>query len=242
MRRCSRRRAVTVLLVAGTAVVPAPAPAQEPVSPPATVTLQAVNSVYNFGGRPSKFRGTATLADGSPAAGRTLIVEGRPHPYRGRFREDFRGTVPPDGRYAFVVRPRRNRELRVRLESGATSRVLRALTFHRSLSGRLGTPRGGVESVREVSATPPGYRLARLYLYICATRRARTCSYLTRGRGQPRDGRLVASARFRVPRRLRGRPWSVRFSYVPIPGFGASPPVDRRRPPARILNTGQDAP
>ncbi len=38
-------------------------------------------------------------------AGRTLIVEGRPHPYRGRIREDFRGAVPPDGRLGFGASP-----------------------------------------------------------------------------------------------------------------------------------------
>lgn len=231
-------RSAALLAAAAAAVAPAPATAQGPVK----VTLEATNQIYRFGGEPARFRGTATLPDGSPAVGRTLIAEGRPHPYRGRFKEDFRGTVGPDGRYSFFIRPPRNRELRVRVAGGAPSRVLRALTFHRSLRASLGVPRDGVQSVREVSATPPGYRLARLYLYICPPRPANTCTYLTRGRGQPRGGRLVASARFRVPRRLRGRPWSLRFRYVPIPGFGASPAVDRRRPPARVPNTGQDAP
>ncbi len=234
------RRAALAALAVWAVALPAAAQEPPPAPPPVLLTISSVEGDHLWGSDPAFAEGRARFADGQPAPGREVKIEARrdgtsePFSVTGSFVTDSAGT------FRVTFRPRRNLEVRLRPDSGEPTATFRLRAFHRALAKGSGLKRlrDGRERVTEVAAVPPGYRLARAWLYFCRAR-AKRCTYAARGTSRVNGERMRTVARFRVPRRYRNRSWHVIFRYVPQPGWGDGTATERRRPLRTIPNVDQ---
>jgi hypothetical protein len=226
-----------VLVLAASAVAQAPAPPPAPEQLAVTVSNDLTLD-HLWSGQPVVVRGLATLPDGAPAVGRTLIIESRPYPYTAPFTEEARIVVAAGGTFSYTKRPQRNLQLRVRGEAGQPSQITNLRVFHLALSGRIKALGGGRQQASEVSAIPVGYKLARAYLYFCRPK-AKRCQYMSTGKARISGQRMTAKATFRPVARYADKNWRVIFRYVPRAGWGDSTASERRKPRRTIANLDQ---
>ena len=236
-----RRAALAALaVVLPAAALPAAAQEPPPAPPPVSLTIADIEGDHLWGAGPAVAEGRARFGDGQPAPGREIRIEARrdgssePFSVTDTFKTDSAGT------FRVTFRPRRNLEVRLRPDAGEPTATFRLRVFHRALAKGSGLKRlrDGRERVTEVAAVPPGYRLARAWLYFCRAR-AKRCTYAARGTSRTSGERMRTVARFRVPRRHRNRSWHVIFRYVPYPGWGDGTATERRRPLRTIPNVDQ---
>ena len=221
---------ILVLLVAA-----APSSAQEAVA----VTVTSDETIdHLWSGDPATIRGLATLGDGTPAAGRSLIVESRPYPYTAPFAEEARITASATGTFSYAKRPLRNLQLRIRGEAGQTSQITNLRVFHLALSGKIKALQDGRQKASEVSAVPAGYGLAKAYLYFCKPK-AKSCTFTKSATKRVTGQRMTVNANFTPPEKYADKNWRVIFRYVPKAGWGDSSASERRKPKRTISNLDQ---
>lgn len=223
-------RLIALLAAVGALAAAQSAPAQ---APPEQISLTVVSAQtrHIWTRAPVTIAGRATLADGQPAAGRVLTVQGRPYPYNGPFTDQAKLLVGTDGSFGYTGRPVRNMQLRIVTPAGAVSQVYAVRVFHLALDGELRSLRRARMRATEVANVPEGYRISRVYLYLCR-RNAERCSYLARGTATISGQQMTARATFPTPRGVRR--YSVLFRYVPRAGWGDSTASERRRPKRTI--------
>jgi hypothetical protein len=184
-------------------------------------------------GTPTAVTGRATDA-GAPLAGRTVRLEVKRHPYKGRWKVQAVHRTAADGRYAFSPRLRRNHRIRVRLV-GAPAANEYVLPEPDTLSARrsayvlpaftLAFKQRGLGAIRitQTYTVPRGVRLTaptRFYLGACAPDARDRCTvkrvpFKAKAKTRRvRSGRFVARATIPVPASFGGR-----FNYVSCFGY-----------------------
>jgi hypothetical protein len=224
--------ALASVAVSAAVCVPGVASAQESL----TVSITSRQTNYLWTGKAAKVVVRATLPDGQAAAGRIITVESRPYPYTGGFVADGQSVADGDGRFSYERRPTKNVQVRFRGPAGPPSEMVTLRVFGSPQQGKLKALSGGRQRAVENSLVPPGFRIAKTYLYFCKPK-AKVCTFAKTGSAKIRDELMTAIATFKPPAKYAAKDYTVFFRYVPKAGWGDSNALERLRP-KRTLPAG----
>jgi hypothetical protein len=164
-------------------------------------------------GREADIGGVLTSDGTAPLAKQEVVLEGRPHPYRGSFETLGRDRTGPLGRFDFAPRLDRNYQVRVRYPvDGATSKTVRSHTAPAAnLSGRIARP--GDLRLTVTYRVPRDVRWSAVTSFYAGSARAKRGRLVETARTRRvRAGRYTATANVNLPAAWNGR-YQAAFCY-----------------------------